>query len=140
MDQKHMAIPRDQFPVPRAQHPLPSVVLKVPRNTGYDASRSHVTHLNYLPVASGSDARLNVAASEKFWSDEEDDNAMESDMDEIPLDLLGVGTYDPRFDADGDFYGRGKDLFVGPTADPGEYVAKTFRLYASSFLHFSQYR
>lgn len=133
-----MATRRDQFPVPRARHPLPvvrpSAVLKVPRNTGYDASRAH---LNNLPIASGSDVRLNVAASE-MGSDKEDDtsDAMESDMDEIPLDLLGVGTYDPRFDADGDFYGRGKDLFVGPTADPGEYVAKTFRLYASSFLLF----
>ncbi|KAG1729528.1 SNF2 family N-terminal domain-containing protein [Suillus paluster] len=49
---------------------------------------------------------------------------MESDTDledEQLHDLWGgVGTPDPRFDEDGDFYGRGKDTFVGLTANPGD--------------------
>ncbi|KAG1775699.1 hypothetical protein EV702DRAFT_1234778 [Suillus placidus] len=39
---------------------------------------------------------------------------------ELP-DILGdVGTCDAHFDKDGNFYGRGKDLFIGPRANPGD--------------------
>jgi hypothetical protein len=129
MDQKHITTQGDQFTVAHARRPLPRprhpMFSKLARHNGVVASRS--------PVASGSHVHLDVAASE-----------MESDTEEaqlsIPFNLRGtVGIQDPRFDSDGDFYGRGKDLFAGPTADPGEYVAKTFRINVFSFLHCLQY-
>ncbi|OAX39929.1 hypothetical protein K503DRAFT_865031 [Rhizopogon vinicolor AM-OR11-026] len=101
MDRKNIATQRDQFPVAHAWHPP----YPVP------------------PMASGSHVLLDVATG-KMGSDTEYDtsDAMESDAElPIPLHLRGgIGTRDSRFDADGDFYGRGKDLFVGPTADSGD--------------------
>jgi hypothetical protein len=120
MDRKNIATQRDQFPIAHARHPPPPV----------------------RPVASGSHVLLDVAAGE-MQSDTEYDtsDAVESDAElPIPLHLRGsIGTHDSRFDADGDFYGRGKDSFVGPTADSGEYVTKTLTIYAFLILHFSQY-
>lgn len=143
MDQKHVLTQRNQFPVGRAQHLLPrvrpSMILKVPRNDGDNPSRSHANHLNHQPVASGSHVRLGVAAEMDSDTASDSGDAMKSDTDEehllFPLDLRGgTGTHDPRFDSDGDFYGRGKDVFVGPTADSGEYVTKTFRINVFLFL------
>jgi hypothetical protein len=106
---------------------------KLARHNGVVASRSPMPYIDLQPVASGSHVHLDVAASET-----------ESDTEEaqlsIPFNLRGtVGIQDPRFDSDGDFYGRGKDLFAGPTADPGEYVVKTFRINVPLFLHCLQY-
>jgi len=118
MDQKHIVTQCDPFPLARPRNPLlPPVknsISKAPRHNNDDISRSH---LNHQPVASGSHVRL-------------ESDLMESDIDEEQWEILldhwddGVGIQDSPFDADGDFYGKGKDLFVGPTADIGEYVAK----------------
>jgi hypothetical protein len=89
-----------------------AMVFQVPR---HNDNAARYTTLN-RPVASGSRARLDVAI--------ESDTDSEEDW-ELP-DILGdVGTCDARFDEDGDFYGRGKDLFIGPRANPGEYVVKS---------------
>ena len=123
MDQKHIVTRCDPFPLPRARNPLlPPVKNSISKAPHHNNDNISSSHLNHQPVASGSHVR----------SDAEFDNSdlMEPDTDEeqleIPLDLWGdgVGIQDSPFDADGDFYGKGKDLFVGPTADIGEYVAK----------------
>lgn len=86
-----------------------AMMFQVPRHNDTAARYSH-TALN-RPVASGSRVRLDVAM--------ESDTDSEEDW-ELPDILGGAGTCDARFDEDGDFYGRGKDLFIGPTANPGD--------------------
>ncbi|KAG1772000.1 SNF2 family N-terminal domain-containing protein [Suillus placidus] len=84
---------------------------QVPRHNGDDAGYSYQT-LNRQPIASGSRVRLDVAMGSDTDSEEDDW--------ELPNFLGGAVTRDARFDEDGDFYGRGKDLFIGPTANPGD--------------------
>ncbi|KIK40408.1 hypothetical protein CY34DRAFT_807271 [Suillus luteus UH-Slu-Lm8-n1] len=86
-----------------------AMVFQVPRHND-NAARYPYTTLN-RPVASGSRARLDVAI--------ESDTDSEEDW-ELPDILGGAGTRDAHFDEDGDFYGRGKDLFIGPRANPGD--------------------
>jgi hypothetical protein len=97
-----------------AQEPS-AMIFQVPRHNDDDDGYFYPT-LN-RPIASGSRVRLDVAMG--LDTDSEEDW-------ELPDFLGGAGTRDARFDEDGDFYGRGKDLFIGPTANPGEYVAKSF--------------
>lgn len=75
-------------------------------NTGYPYPT-----LNHQPIASGSRVRLDVAMG--LDTDSEEDW-------ELPDIFGGADTGDARFDEDGDFYGRGKDLFIGPIANPGD--------------------
>ncbi|KAG1726392.1 P-loop containing nucleoside triphosphate hydrolase protein [Suillus lakei] len=89
---------------------LSAMSFQVLHRNGDDAGYSY-TSLNRQPIASGSRVRLDVAMGS--GTDSEDDW-------ELPDILGGAGTRDTRFDEDGDFYGRGKDLFVGPTANPGD--------------------
>ncbi|KAG2140702.1 SNF2 family N-terminal domain-containing protein, partial [Suillus clintonianus] len=82
-----------------------------PPHNGDEAGYSYAA-LNHHPIASGSRVRVD-AATMGSYTDSEDD----WDLRDI---FSGAGTRDTRFDEDGDFYGRGKDLFVGPTANPGD--------------------
>ncbi|KAG1871505.1 SNF2 family N-terminal domain-containing protein [Suillus subluteus] len=87
-----------------------AMTFQVPSHDGDDAGYYYPA-LNRQPIASGSRVRLNVAMGS--------DTDSEEDW-ELPDILGGAGTRDSRFDEDGDFYGRGKDLFIGPTANPGD--------------------
>lgn len=86
------------------------MTFQVPPHNGDDDRYSYPT-LDRQPIASGSHVRLAVAmGSGTDW---------EEDW-ELPDILGGAGNHDSRFDEDGDFYSRGKDLFIGPTANPGD--------------------
>ncbi|KIK91296.1 hypothetical protein PAXRUDRAFT_830977 [Paxillus rubicundulus Ve08.2h10] len=67
------------------------------------------------PIASGSNVRIEDPAHHQMYSDEPDD----ASDDYVPMDGLAV-CHDDRFDSDGDFYGRGKDRFIGPVANPDD--------------------
>ncbi|KIJ63774.1 hypothetical protein HYDPIDRAFT_155277 [Hydnomerulius pinastri MD-312] len=68
-----------------------------------------------LPVASGSNVRMEQTNYRRGYSDESD-----ADMDGHMDGLVNPAWSDERFDSDGDFYGRGKDRFVGPVANPDD--------------------
>ncbi|KAG2151182.1 SNF2 family N-terminal domain-containing protein [Suillus bovinus] len=87
-----------------------AMISLVPRHNGDNAGYSYPT-FNRQPIASGSHVRLSVAMGL--------DTDLEDDW-ELPNIFSGAGTHDTRFDEDGDFYGRGKDSFIGPTANPGD--------------------
>jgi hypothetical protein len=92
-----------------------SMAFQSPRYDGDDFGYSYPM-LSRQPIASGSRVRLDVATGSDTDSEED------WELRDI---FNGVVTGDARFDEDGDFYGRGKDLFIGPTANPGEYVVRS---------------
>ncbi|KAG2129317.1 SNF2 family N-terminal domain-containing protein [Suillus cothurnatus] len=89
---------------------ISSMAFQSPRYDGDDFGYSYPM-LSRQPIASGSRVRLDVATGSDTDSEED------WELRDI---FNGVVTGDARFDEDGDFYGRGKDLFIGPTANPGD--------------------
>ncbi|EPQ53423.1 hypothetical protein GLOTRDRAFT_139677 [Gloeophyllum trabeum ATCC 11539] len=78
-------------------------------------------HLPFSPVASGSNAVVKMDVDEKTRvlprgpENLPPGRDFSEPLDDIPL-VPGRYRDDPRFDEDGDFYGRGKDKFAGPVA------------------------
>ncbi|KAG0702167.1 SNF2 family N-terminal domain-containing protein [Suillus ampliporus] len=87
-----------------------AMVFQAHRHNGDDAKYSHATLLKHQPVASGSRVRLDGAIG----------SATDSEEEELHDVWGGFGAPDLRFDEDGEFYGRGKDTFVGLPANPGD--------------------
>ncbi|KAF9220758.1 hypothetical protein BS17DRAFT_786466 [Gyrodon lividus] len=66
------------------------------------------TKMPHPPVASGSNLRIEQSAYHQTYTDDVD----------VPMD--GLAWRDERFDSDGDFYGRGKDRYLGSVANPDD--------------------
>ncbi|KAF8838463.1 hypothetical protein BDN67DRAFT_971507 [Paxillus ammoniavirescens] len=108
---------------PAAMHR--STASNIPSYTGMGAMAEQLDHLSVFsepyfddvkmfqpPIASGSNVRIE---HHQTYTDEADD----ASDDDLPMDGPAVWR-DDRFDSDGDFYGRGKDRFNGPVANPDD--------------------
>lgn len=99
------------------------------------------------PMASGSNIRLPAHGHDLMDTDE--DKSTNEGEDLAAAMLHRIGPVIPalpalhaaeHFDDNGDFHGRGRDLFVGPQAKADEYVVFSMRLYLRSRTCFLQHR
>jgi hypothetical protein len=121
---------------------LPAPFPPVPHHPAFPSLEWKKPIINQLqPIASGSNVRLpdvplpyrDVKMDPDDDDDDDDDGGdvgMSSDGPGLPKHVIaamgpasaGLEGYGESFDDDGNFHGRGRDRFVGPQANPDEYV------------------
>lgn len=90
------------------------------------------------PMASSSKVQLNGPLPDPLQAALRNDPLLNA-MNRLAGDLLGPAddSDDERFDIDGNFFGRGRDKFRGPVANPGEFVHSSRQSYAQLNVVFS---